>query len=159
MKTADLIDKFDSELQSCETQFFNYGGRKAFYGPCRTVSCRNDNVLIRKILEEKADGDVLVIDGNGSMSTALLGDNIAGLAQTNNWAGIIINGAIRDTQAISNLDIGVKALGSNPRKSKKEGSGKVDVPVSFGGITVKSGDWVYSDEDGVVVSTRYLALP
>ena len=158
MKTADLMDKFDSELQSCETQFFNYGGRKVFYGPCRTVSCCNDNVLIRRILEEKANGDVLVIDGDGSMSTALLGDNIAGIAQANKWAGIIVYGALRDTQAISNLDIGVKALGSNPRKSKKECSGNVDIPVSFGGITIKAGDWVYSDEDGVVVSSHRLSL-
>ena len=158
MKTADLMDNFQDELQSCEIQFINYGGRKAFHGQCRTVLCHNDNVLARRILEEKANGEILVIDGGGSMSVALMGDIIAGIAHDNKWAGIIIHGAIRDTEAIGNLDIGVKALGSNPRKSQKEGLGEVDTPLSFGGITIRSGDWVYSDEDGIVVGARQLSL-
>lgn len=158
MKTADLMDNFENELQSCEIQFINFGKRKVFHGPCRTVSCRNDNVLARRILEEKANGHVLVIDGGGSMSTALLGDNIAAIAQGNNWAGIIIHGAIRDTVALGTLELGVKALGSNPKKSNKEGFGELDLPLSFGGVTIHSGDWVYSDEDGIVVGARNLTI-
>lgn len=158
MKTADLMDFYQDELQSCEIQFKNFGCHHSFWGPCRTVKCSKDNVLARKILEEKGNGHVLVIDGGGSLSVALMGDIIAAIAQKNNWAGVIINGAIRDTVAIGNINIGVKALGSNPRKSNKEGVGKIDVPVSFGTITVNPGDWIYSDEDGIVVAHRELSL-
>lgn len=156
MKTADLMDDFQNELQSCEVQFKSFGKRSSFMGACRTVKCKNDNVLARKILEEKGKGKVLVIDGGASLSAALMGDIIAGIASKNGWAGVIINGVIRDTVAIGAIDIGIKSLGSNPRKSNKEGKGEVDVPVSFGEVTFHPGDWVYSDEDGIVVGKRNL---
>jgi regulator of ribonuclease activity A len=158
MQTADLMDHFQDELQSCEIQFVNYGGRTKFWGPCRTLRCRNDNVLLRRTLEEKTEGRVLVVDGGGSLQSALMGDIIAGLGHQNGWAGIIIHGAVRDTATLKKIDFGVKAMGSNPRKSRKKGDGELDVVVSFGGISVKPGNWVYSDEDGIVVATRELSL-
>jgi regulator of ribonuclease activity A len=94
---------------------------------------------------------VLVVDGQGSLHTALVGDLIAGLAQANGWAGLVVNGAVRDVEALAALDIGIKALGSNPRKSAKLGAGQVDAPVIFGGVTFRPGAQLYSDEDGVVV--------
>lgn len=157
MKTADLMDAFQEELQSCEIQFRNYGGRRQFNGPCRTVLCRNDNVLVRQVLEKNGDGHVLVVDGGGSMHAALMGDMIAAIALENNWAGIVINGVIRDSAALGKLDLGIKALGSNPRKSGKEGRGEIDIPLSFGGIMMHPGNWLYSDEDGIIIAPRNLS--
>ena len=156
MRTADLMDDFQDQLQSCEIQFRDYGGSKAFWGPCRTVQCHGDNVLLRNFLSEQADGHVLVVDGGGSLFCALMGDQIAAMARKNNWSGVVINGAVRDTIILGKMDFGVKALGSNPRKSQKKGSGRVDIPVSFGKITVAPGNWVYCDEDGVVVAEKEL---
>ena len=158
MKTADLMDDFQDELQSCVIQFRNYGGRKAFWGACKTLKCDNDNVLLRGMLEEPAQGHVLVVDGGGSLKTALMGDIIAGIAVNNNWSGVVIHGAVRDTVALGKLQLGVKALGSNPRKSQKNRAGQSNVEIGFGDITVKPGDWVYCDEDGVVVAERELSL-
>lgn len=156
MKTADLMDVFQDELQSCEIQFRNYGGRKAFWGPCKTLKCENDNVTLKGMLQEKGCGAVLIVDGCGSLSTALMGDLIAEIGRKNNWSGIVINGAVRDTLALAKMDFGVKALGSNPRKSRKNGEGQSNVEISFGTITVKPGDWIYCDEDGIVVADREL---
>lgn len=158
MKTADLMDVFQDELQSCEIQFRNYGGRKAFWGPCKTLKCENDNVILKGMLQEKGCSAVLIVDGCGSLSTALMGDLIAEIGRKNNWSGIVINGAVRDTLALAKMDFGVKALGSNPRKSRKNGEGQSNVEISFGTITVKPGDWVYCDEDGIVVADRELPL-
>lgn len=158
MKTADLIDDFQEELQSCEIQFRNYGNKTEFHGPCRTVKCKHDNQLVKKTLSERGDGHILVVDGEGSLSTALMGDLIAAKAFENGWAGVVINGAIRDTAAIGKIDIGVKAIGSNPMKSSKKGLGEVDIEVSFGGVSIAPGDWLYSDEDGVVIAKRELPL-
>ncbi|WP_022664817.1 ribonuclease E activity regulator RraA [Desulfospira joergensenii] len=158
MKTADLMDDFQDQLQSCEIQFRNFGGRRAFWGPCRTVQCHGDNVLLRKTIEEPAQGHVLVVDGNGSLFCALMGDMIAALGMKNNWSGVVINGAVRDTRDLGKMDFGIKALGSNPRKSQKKGRGKIDVPVNFGKITIAPGNWIYCDEDGVVVAEKELPV-
>jgi len=158
MKTADLMDVFQEELQSCEIQFKNYGGRNAFWGPCKTLQCKNDNVLLRRMLEEQANGHILIVDGGGSLSSALIGDIIAEIGRKNNWSGIVIYGAVRDTLDLGRLDFGVKALGSNPRKSHKKGDGTSNVKINFGGIIVEPGNWVYCDEDGVVVANRELPL-
>jgi regulator of ribonuclease activity A len=150
--TADLIDAHGDQLQSCATQFRSYGRRQRCHGPIRTVRTLEDNALLKALLHQPGRGAVLVVDGGGSLHTALLGDQIATAAQKNGWAGVIIHGAVRDTVALGGLDLGIKALGSNPRKSAKLATGSVDVPVSFGGATFTSGAWVYSDEDGIVVS-------
>ncbi|WP_224361364.1 ribonuclease E activity regulator RraA [Hyalangium versicolor] len=156
--TADLVDRFESQLSSCETQFRQFGGRKVFHGRITTVRCFQDNVLLKKALSEPGAGRVLVVDGGGSLGTALMGDVIAGIGHASGWAGVIIHGAVRDTVALAKLDIGVKALGSNPRKSRKTGVGEVDVPVTFGTVTFTPGHWLYSDEDGIVVSATELSL-
>jgi regulator of ribonuclease activity A len=149
--TADLVDEHGEALQSCDLQLRQFGGRRRFHGPIRTVACFEDNALVRQVLSEPGDGAVLVVDGGGSLHTALVGDLIAGLAQANGWAGLVVHGAVRDTEALGGLDIGIKALGSNPRKSAKLAAGQVDVPVHFGGVSFRPGGHLYSDEDGVVV--------
>ena len=154
--TADLIDRHGDALQSCDLQFRQFGGRSRFSGRVRTVRCHQDNVLVRQVLSEPGEGQVLVIDGGGSLHTSLVGDIIAGLARGNGWVGLVVNGAVRDVVALRELDIGIKALGSNPRKSAKEGTGEVDVAVSFGGVRFEPGAYLYSDEDGIVVANDAL---
>ena len=154
--TADLIDRHGDALQSCDLQFRQFGGRSRFSGRVRTVRCHQDNVLVRQVLSEPGEGQVLVIDGGGSLHTSLVGDIIAGLARGNGWVGLVVNGAVRDAVALRELDIGIKALGSNPRKSAKEGTGEVDVAVSFGGVRFEPGAQLYSDEDGIVVANDAL---
>jgi regulator of ribonuclease activity A len=151
ISTADLYDEFGEELQSCDLQFRQFGRRTAFSGPAVTVRCQDDNVLLKAVLSEPGENRVLVVDGGGSLHTALIGDLIAGLAVANGWAGLVINGAVRDVAALRALDLGIKALGSNPRKSAKTGAGERDVPVSFGGVTIRPDDLVTSDDDGIVV--------
>jgi regulator of ribonuclease activity A len=150
--TADLIDRHGETLQSCDLQLRQFGGRWRFSGRIRTVRCHQDNVLVRQVLSGPGAGQVLVVDGGGSLHTSLVGDVVAGLAQSNGWTGLVVHGAVRDVVALGKLDIGLKALGSNPRKSAKEGVGEVDVPVSFGGVRFEPGAHLYSDEDGIVVA-------
>lgn len=149
--TADLYDERGDELQSVPLQFQTIGGRVRFSGPIRTVTCFEDNALLKSILSTPGDGAVLVIDGGGSLNSALMGDMIADLAVANGWSGAIINGAVRDRVAIGALDLGVKALGSNPRKSSKTGSGVADAVVEFAGVVFTPGRTVYCDEDGILV--------
>lgn len=156
--TADLIDDFGDELQSCDTQFRPYGKRLRFAGPIATVRCFRDNALVKKLLNTPGEGRVLVIDGAGSLASALVGDLIAAAAVEQRWAGVVVNGAVRDVATLRTLDLGIKALGSNPRKSAKAGAGEVGRPVGFGGVEFRPGDWLYSDEDGIVVATRSLIL-
>lgn len=151
ISTADLYDERGSELRSVTLQFQNIGGMTGFTGPVRTVQCFQDNSLIRQTLSSDGHGAVLVIDGAGSLETALVGDQIAELACDNGWAGLIVNGAIRDRVAIGTLPFGVKALGSNPAKSTKTGAGEVDVPVEIAGVTFRPGATVWCDDDGILV--------
>lgn len=149
--TADLYDERGDDLQSLALQLQNLGGTARFEGPIRTVRCFEDNALLKATVSEPGDGAVLVVDGGGSLDRALMGDMIAEIAQSNGWAGVVINGAIRDRVALSQIELGVKALGSNPRKSTKTGAGEVDVPVSFGGVDFAPGKRLFSDEDGILV--------
>jgi regulator of ribonuclease activity A len=149
--TADLFDDHGEALQVCALQMRSFGLRRRFSGPIRTVRCHEDNSLVRNVLSQPGEGRVLVIDGGGSLRCALVGDLIAKLAVDNGWTGIVVNGAIRDSAAIDAFDLGVKALGTNPRKSVKRDEGQVDVAVTFGGVIFTPGDILHSDEDGVVV--------
>jgi len=155
--TADLMDAHQASLQSCDLPLRDFGGTLRFEGPIRTVRCREDNVLVRATLSEPGHGGVLVVDGAGLLHRALVGDLIAGLAISNGWSGIVVHGAIRDSAAIASMPIGLKALGTNPRRCEKTGVGSVDVPVSFGGVIFTPGAYLYADEDGIVVADR--ALP
>jgi regulator of ribonuclease activity A len=156
--TADLVDAFAGRLRSCPIQFKNYGKVKRFFGPIRTIETLEDNLLIRHTLADAGRGSVLVVSGRGSLRCALLGDSLASMAQANGWAGIIIWGAVRDVETLQNLDIGIKALGSNPWKSGKAGTGTVDLTVDIADFRVKPGEWLYSDEDGIVVSDGRLPI-
>ncbi|MEV4456542.1 ribonuclease E activity regulator RraA [Microbispora sp. NPDC049633] len=154
--TADLYDAHGDALRSCVTQFRSYGARTRFFGQISTVRCLEDNALVKQVLATPGGGRVLVVDGGASLRTALLGDMIAASAVKNGWAAVVINGAVRDTAALAGLDLGLKALGSNPRRSAKTGLGEVDVPVTFGDVTFAPGEWLYSDEDGILVSDHRL---
>ncbi|HCS58402.1 MAG TPA: regulator of ribonuclease activity [Gordonia polyisoprenivorans] len=149
--TADLVDEIGADVRSCDVQFTQYGGVREFVGRVSTVRCFQDNALLKSVLGESNPGGVLVVDGDASVHTALVGDLIAELGRSNGWAGIIVNGAIRDAKAIGGMQIGVKALGTNPRKSTKTGAGERDVPIDLGGITFVPGDTLYSDDDGIVL--------
>jgi len=157
--TADLFDAHGDRLRICEVQFREYGATRRFHGPVRTIKTFEDNALIKQTLSEQGHGAVLVIDGGASLRCALIGDVIAGLADRNGWAGVVVYGAIRDTAALGRLGLGIKALGSNPRKSGKSGAGDLDGRISFGGVDFLAGDWLYSDEDGIVVSDDALRVP
>lgn len=149
--TADLVDDIGPEVRSCDVQFRQFGAREQFAGPIVTVRCFQDNALLKSVLSEPGDGRILVIDGGGSLHTALVGDVIAELGRRNGWAGLIVNGAVRDAATLRTLDLGIKALGTNPRKSAKTGVGERDSTLSFGGVDFSPGDLAFSDEDGIVV--------
>lgn len=151
LPTADLFDERGDELQSVAVQFASLGGSMRFSGKIRTVKCFEDNALLKSVLATPGDGAVLVVDGGGSLRSALMGDMIAESAVKNGWAGVVIYGAIRDRVALSTLDLGVKALGSNPRKSTKTGAGVADEAVEIAGVIFTPGRSVYCDEDGILV--------
>lgn len=149
--TADLVDAIGDQVRSCDLQFRQFGARTQFAGPISTVRCFEDNALLKSMLSEPGDGRVLVVDGGGSLHSALVGDVIAELARVSGWSGLIICGAVRDASTLRTLDIGIKALGTNPRKSAKTGAGERNCVVSFGGVDFGPGELVFSDDDGIVV--------
>ena len=153
--TADLLDAHEY-LQSCNIQFRSFGKSPRFFGSMVTLRCRHDNALLKGVLSQPGSGRVLVVDGDGSLHCALVGDLIAGMAVANGWAGIVVYGAIRDSAAMAVLNLGVKALGTNPRRSAKAGQGKIGVPVEFGAVIFTPSHWLYSDEDGIVVGPSAL---
>lgn len=150
ISTADLYDEHGEHLASVSLQFQDVGGNLRFTGPIRTIRCIEDNGLVKSTLNSPGNGAVLVVDGGGSLNTALMGDMIAEAAVANGWAGVVINGAVRDRAALARLPLGVKALGSNPRKSAKESAGEVDVTVTFGGVAFRPGAALYADDDGIL---------
>jgi len=149
--TSDLWDEHRDDAIVCELQFRQFGGVAAFSGPIATVHCHEDNVLVKQRVAEPGNGRVLVVDGGGSLRCALVGDNVAGVALANGWAGLVINGCVRDVEALASLPIGIKALGTNPRPSGKVGNGEIEVPVGFGGATFTPGAMLHSDADGILV--------
>jgi regulator of ribonuclease activity A len=157
--TADLVDVHEATVRSCDVQLRNFSARTRFHGPIRTLKAFEDNALLKQLFSSPGNGAVLVVDTAGSLRTSMLGDFIAALGEKNGWAGIVIWGAVRDVVALAGLRIGVKALGSNPLRSGKQGIGQIDVPVTFGGVMFRAGEWLYSDEDGILVSERELPLP
>jgi regulator of ribonuclease activity A len=150
--TTDLCDEHGDAVRVVAPLFRDFGGRLRFSGKIVTVKVHEDNVLVRAALDEPGEGRVLVVDGGGSQRCALLGDMLAALGHKNGWAGIVVFGSIRDSEAIRAIDIGVKALGTHPRKSAKKGFGERDVPVTFGGVTLSPGEWLAADADGIVVA-------
>ncbi len=157
VQVADLCDEFIDEIQIAEPIFRSFGGREAFGGEVAVVKVFEDNVLVKERLKsEDGRGRVLVVDGGGSKGCALMGDRVATLARDNGWAGLIIYGCIRDSVEVAEIPIGVWALDTRPNKSNKEGKGDLDVQVSFAGVSINTGDYVYADADGLIVAERDL---
>ena len=152
----DLCNQFSDRLQIAEPVFGDYGDELRFSGPIVTLKVFEDNTLVRKVLEEPGEGRILVVDGGGSTRCALLGDQLAELAEENGWAGVVVNGCIRDSAAINDIGIGVKALGVHPLKTVKRKTGERNVPVRFAGVTFRPGYYLYADEDGLIVSEKPL---
>jgi regulator of ribonuclease activity A len=157
--TADLSDA-NPQVNIAEPLFRDFGALKSFQGPVVTVKAFEDNALVRTLLEEPGAGQVLVVDGGGSMRCALVGGNLAQLGVTNGWHGLVVYGCIRDSEEIREMPIGVKALGTHPRKSEKGlHTGHRDRPVTFAGVTFRSGQWLYADPDGILISEIALIGP
>ena len=156
--TADLYDKYGDDLKVALPIFKDYGAKRIFHGPISTVKAYEDNSLVRTALEEPGEGRILIVDGDESLRCAMLGDMLAKLGMENGWSGIIVFGCIRDSDVIATINIGVKALNTNPRKSLKRGLGDRDIPVSFAGITFNVGEYVYADTDGVIVSEKKIGM-
>lgn len=154
--TCDLYDQFEGKVQTNQAPLVHYGGNRAFCGVLDTVECFEDNVLLRQALEEEGKGRVLVVQGHGSRACALMGDIIAAVGMNNGWSGVVINGMIRDVGAISKLDWGVMALGSNPAKSRKLGIGARKKAIRFGGVYFEPGAYIYCDEDGILIGSQKL---
>ncbi len=155
ISTPDLTDAH-GEARAIELQFSNYGGRTAFGGQVVTIKCHEDNSLVKSCVGEEGRGRVIVVDGGGSLRRALLGDMLAEKAADNGWAGLVINGAIRDVDEISGIELGVQALGCCPLKTEKLGVGQRDIAVNIGGVDISPGDYAYADNNGIIISDKPL---
>ena len=154
--TPDLCDDFPNEVHVVEPMFVSYGGREQFGGQIVTIKCFEDNSLVRTLVAEEGKGKVLVVDAGGSMRRACLGDMLAEKAVSSGWEGIVMYGCIRDVDAIGALDLGVHALGAHPMKTEKKGIGERDLTVTFGGVSFRPGEYLYADNNGIIVSARPL---
>jgi regulator of ribonuclease activity A len=159
--TCDLCDAnedriADGRVRVLAPVFRGFGKREAFAGPAATLKLFEDNSLVRAALEGPGEGRVLVVDGGGSLRCALVGGNLAELAEKNGWAGIVVNGAVRDSAELNACDIGVRALATHPLKSQKKNVGERDIAVQMAGAVIRPGEWIYADADGVLVSTEQL---
>lgn len=160
--TTDLCDDHsvlleDGRLAVLPPVFRHFGRRARFAGRVVTLKVFEDNALVRAALETPGDGQVLVVDGGGSLRRALFGGQLALLAQDNGWAGIVIDGCVRDTVEIDSCDIGVRALAAHPQRGAKKGAGERNVRVHIAGVPVVPGDWVYADGDGILIAQQRLA--
>ena len=161
--TCDLLDDHpEKKLQvvtpSMDGKFFkSYGARKSFGGQVVTVKCFEDNSRVKELLATEGKGKVLVVDGGASMRCALMGDLIAESAVKNHWNGVVVYGCIRDVDAIATLDLGVHALAAIPQKSNRKGAGETDIQLSFGGVNIQTGDYIYADNNGIVIANEQLA--
>lgn len=155
ISTPDLSDRFD-DVRALELSWVNYGAVRCFAGKVVTIKCHEDNSLVKQAVAEAGEGRVIVVDGGGSRRRALLGDMLAEQAAANGWSGLVIYGVIRDVDEIAQTEIGVQALGHCPLKTEKLGVGQRDVVLSFGGADISPGDYIYADNNGVLVSTRAL---
>ncbi|KAM3339095.1 putative 4-hydroxy-4-methyl-2-oxoglutarate aldolase 2 [Capsicum galapagoense] len=161
--TAEVCDAnpqliVSGELRALQPIYKIYGRRQVFSGPVVTLKVFEDNVLVREFLEEKGNGRVLVVDGGGSLRCAILGGNPVVQAQNNGWAGIVVNGCVRDVDEINGCDIGVRALASHPMKANKKGIGEKHVPITIAGTRICDGEWLYADTDGILISKMELSV-
>lgn len=156
--TPDLCDRYGDRVHVAEPLFRDFGGRTAFAGEIETVRVLEDNALVRRILEGEGRGRVLIVDGQGSSRCALIGGRLTALASANGWAGLVVNGCVRDVDEIASVPLGVKALAPCPRPPARTGIGERGVPVTFAGVTFTPGHWTWGDEDGLVVAGMPLTL-
>jgi len=156
LSTPDIIDQY-SDLKTL-IEFKHFGGRRSFHGEIQTIECHEDNSFVKKELGESSDSGVLIVDGKASKNCALLGDLLAQMAKDNGWSGIIINGLVRDIEILKDIDIGVMALGSCPRKSDKNNIGERNLEIQIDGISIKPGNWCYADENGILISEQELQI-
>ena len=154
--TPDLCDDYPELVRVLDPIFSNFGGRERFSGPLVTVKCFEDNSVVKELVGTPGEGRVLVVDAGGSMRRACLGDMLAEQASVNGWAGLVIYGCIRDVDEIMATDIGVQALGTHPMKTDKKGIGELGISVTFAGVTFSLGDYVYADNNGIIVSSQRL---
>jgi regulator of ribonuclease activity A len=159
--TCDLCDAHKADTSGAfrvlPPVFRDFGGIGAFAGRVSTAMCFEDNTPVKAAVESPGEGRVLVVSGGASLRCALLGGNLAAAAAKNGWAGIVVDGAVRDLAELTAAGIGVKALALMPMRSVKRGEGQRDIPVEIQGVPVRPGDWLYADEDGIVVSATSLS--
>jgi regulator of ribonuclease activity A len=157
--TCDLCDAHkgdtDGSFRVLPPVFRDFGGRAAFHGPVSTVKCFEDNSLVKAAVESPGEGRVLVVDGGGSLRRALLGGNLGAAAARNGWAGLVIDGCVRDLAELAACAVGIRALAPMPLPTERQGQGLRDVPLLIRGVWVRPGDWLVADADGTVV----MALP
>ena len=155
--TPDLSDA-NPEAQALSPILKNLGGKKIFWGKIETLQCPDDNSFVKEVLNSEGNGKVLVVDANGISTVALLGDMIAEAGVKNNWSGVVINGYVRDIDILSTLDIGVQALGTMPIRSEKKNQGQIGIDITFGGVTFSRGNYIYADNNGLILSKEELEL-
>ena len=156
--TPDLCDAYP-DVNVVEPIFSNFGGHDSFGGEIVTVKCHEDNSIVKEQVDQDGRGKVMVVDGGGSFRRALLGDMLAEKAAKNGWEGIIIYGCVRDVDVLAQTPLGIQALASHPMKTDKRGIGDLNVTVSFAGVTFKPGEYVYADNNGIIVSPTALSMP
>jgi regulator of ribonuclease activity A len=156
--TPDVCDDFLDQLQVLEPLFTEFGGKEKFYGEIVTIKCFEDNSLVKQTLGSAGHGKVLVVDGGGSLRCALLGDLLGAMAVQNGWQGVLINGCVRDVEILKGMDFGVRALNCLPLKSNKRNEGQLNVALRFAGVNFEPGQYLYADENGIVVAREKLNL-
>ena len=154
----DICDEYVSQIQVLEPLFKPYGGRLKFRGEIVTIKCFEDNSLVKETLATNGAGKVMVVDGGGSLRCALLGDILGAMAEKNAWEGLLIYGCVRDVEFLKSIDIGVSALNSYPLKSNKRNEGQLNIPVRFAGVDFEPGQYIYADENGIVVAGEKLDI-
>ncbi len=159
LSTPGLCDAHESAVRVLDPIFQNYGGVEVFFGPAVTVKCFEDNSVVKQLVGTPGEGRVIVMDGGGSLRCAILGDMLAEKAAGNGWAGLVINGCIRDVDEIGRTQLGVKALNVHPMKTQKRGLGDLNVTIQMAGQLIHPGEWVYSDNNGIIVSQTKLLMP
>ncbi|MCH5375613.1 MAG: ribonuclease E activity regulator RraA [Planctomycetes bacterium] len=154
----DICDEFPDEIDVLEPLFTDYGGKRKFSGEIVTIRCFEDNSLVGDTVRSEGKGRVIVVDGGGSLRFSLLGDLLAETARQNGWQGLVINGCVRDVEILRDIDLGVKALACFPVKTEKRGEGQLGAAVSFAGVRIEPGQFLYADANGIVVSGRELEV-
>ena len=154
----DICDDFLSELQILEPLFTEFGGKEKFSGEIVTIKCFEDNSFVKQTLATDGHGKVLVVDGGGSLRCALLGDMLGAMAAKNGWQGVLVNGCVRDVEILKDIDIGVRALSAYPLKSEKRNEGQFNIALHFACADFKPGQYLYADENGIVVAGAKLNL-